>query len=114
MGWAGIPLMSFMYGLDFEPFRPLAYAMVAAGGVTAAIDFIYAIITVLRRQGDVMRLYLIAFAASAVLPFVLVRVIGLAGAVASYLAVMTLLLGLLIWQYARIRREIDRSRDPFA
>lgn len=114
MGWAGIPLMSFMYGLDFEPFRPLAYAMVAAGGVTAAIDFIYAIITVLRRQGDVMRLYLIAFAASAVLPFVLVRVIGLAGAVASYLAVMALLLGLLIWQYARIRREIDRSRDPFA
>ena len=109
-----LPLMSFMYGLDFEQFRPLAYLMVAAGGVTAAIDFLYAIVTVLRRQGDVMRLYLIAFAASVVLPLILVNLFALTGAVVSYLAVMVLLLGLLIWQYVNIRLEISRSRDPFA
>ncbi len=114
MGWLGIPLMSFMYGLDFEQFRPLAYLMVAAGGVTAAIDFLYAIVTVLRRQGDVIRLYLIAFAASIAAPLALVNLFGLAGAVASYLLVMVLLLGLLIWQYAEIRRDITRRSDPFA
>ena len=53
MGWIGIPLMSWIYGLDFEPYRGLAYVMVAAGGVTAAVDFLYQVITVLRRQGDV-------------------------------------------------------------
>ena len=114
MGTIGLPLMSFMYGLDFEQFRPLAYLMVAAGGVTAAIDFLYAIVTVLRRQGDVMRLYLIAFAASVALPLILVNLFALTGAVVSYLAVMVLLLGLLIWQYVNIRLEISRSRDPFA
>ena len=113
-GTTGQPITAGYTRGDLELWAECIARIVTAGGVTAAIDFIYAIITVLRRQGDVMRLYLIAFAASAVLPFVLVRVIGLTGAVASYLAVMALLLGLLIWQYARIRREIDRSRDPFA
>ena len=42
-----------MYGLSFERYRTLALLMVVAGGVTAAIDFIYAIITVLRHAGDV-------------------------------------------------------------
>ena len=50
MGWIGIPVMGFMYGIDFEKFRALAYLMIAAGGVSAAIDFLYAIITVLRHQ----------------------------------------------------------------
>ena len=113
MGWLGIPLMSFMYGVDFEPFRGLAFAMVAAGGVTAAIDFIYAIITILRRQRAVMRLYLISFAAALVLSLVLVNLIGLTGAVASYLGTMALLLVLLIREYVRIRRAITRERNPF-
>ena len=114
MGWLGIPLMSFMYGLDFEPMRPLAYLMVVAGGVTAAIDFLYAIVAVLRRQRAVMRLYLVSFAAAVALSLVLVNIIGLSGAVASYLLTMTLLLVLLIIEYVRIRQAITRERDPFA
>lgn len=111
---AGIPLMGLVYGVDFEPMRPLAAMMVAAGGVTAAIDFLYAIVTVLRRQGSVMRLYLASFAAALVLSLVLVSLLGLAGAVAGYLATMALLLALLAIEYARIRRAIARERDPFA
>ena len=30
MGWIGIPVMSFLYGLDFEPFRGLCFIMLAA------------------------------------------------------------------------------------
>lgn len=113
MGTWGIGLLSMLYGLDFERFRTLAYLMVLAGGVTAAIDFIYAIVTVLRRAGDVMRAYLICFAASVVVPLALVNLLGLTGAVVSYLAVMTLLLVLLIVEYYRIRQSIDHARDPF-
>ena len=113
MGMWGIQLMSLLYGLNFENYRTLAYLMVLAGGITAAIDFLYAIITVLRRTGDVMRIYLICFVASAVLPMILVNLLGLTGAVISYVAVMALLLVLLVLEYVRIRQRITRERNPF-
>ena len=113
MATIGIPLTGFLYGVDFEQFRFLCYLMVVAGGVIAAIDFLYAIVTVLRRQGEVMRLYLVAFAAVTLSSLVLVNLIGLAGAVVSYLASMTLLLALLVWEYIRIRQAIRRERNPF-
>jgi len=113
MASVGIPAMSFMYGLDFERYRGLALLMVAAGGITAAIDFLYAIVTVLRRAGDVMKLYLVAFAASIAAPLALVNLMGLTGAVVSYLATMALLLVLLLIEYVRIRQAITRERNPF-
>ncbi len=114
MNWMGLSLMSFMYGVDFEQFRLLALLMVLAGGITAAIDFLYAIVTVLRRQEAVMTLYLISFAAAIVLSLVLVNLLGLLGAVLSYLGTMTLLLVLLIMEYVRIRQAIARERNPFS
>ena len=113
MAGPGIPLMSFMYGLNFERYRTLALLMVVAGGITAAIDFIYAIITVLRHAGDVTKIYLICFAVSVVVPMVLINLLGLMGAVVSYLAVMALLLVLLIVEYAHIRQRIERARNPY-
>ena len=113
MAGPGIPLMSFMYGLSFERYRTLALLMVVAGGVTAAIDFIYAIITVLRHARDVTKIYLICFAASVVLPVILIKLLGLMGAVVSYLAIMALLLVLLIIEYANIRQRIERDRNPY-
>ncbi len=113
MAGPGIPLMSFMYGLNFGRYRTLALLMVVAGGVTAAIDFIYAIITVLRHAGDVTKIYLICFAVSVVLPVILIKLLGLMGAVVSYLAVMALLLVLLIIEYAHIRQRIERDRNPY-
>ena len=60
-----------------------------------------------------MKLYLICFAASVVAPLILVNLLGLTGAVASYLGVMTLLLFLLLIEYVKIRRAITRERNPF-
>ncbi len=115
MGWIGIGIISFMYGIDFTKYRMLAFLMVAAGGLTAAIDFLYQIITVLRHQDLATKPYLISFGAAIVLSIVLVRIFGLLGAVLSYLAVMALLLVLLTLQYVRIRGIISRTTgDPFA
>lgn len=110
MGWIGIPIMSFMYGIDFEQFRGLSYIMIAAGGVTAIIDFLYQVITVLRRQKSVMKLYVITFGFSLFVPILLIDFTGLPGAVIGYLIVMTILLVLLVWEYASIR--IDLARHP--
>ncbi len=115
MGWIGLDIMGIMYGVDFESYRVLAYLMVAAGGVTAAIDFLYQIITVLRHQELATKPYLIAFCAAVVLSFALVFFVGLTGAILSYLAVMVILLVLLAVQYVRIRGIISEATgDPFA
>lgn len=114
MGWLGIPVMSFMYGVDFEKYRTAAYLMIAAGGVSAAIDFLYAIITVLRHQESATKPYLITFAFALVVPTALIWVMGLGGAVIGYLASMVLLLVLLAMEYYRIRLNLSqRNRSPF-
>lgn len=111
MATIGIPVMSFMYGVDFEQFRGLSYIMIAAGGVTAIIDFIYQVITVLRRQKSVMKLYVITFGFSLFVPILLIDFTGLPGAVIGYLIVMTILLVLLVWEYASIRWELHRHPE---
>ena len=115
MGWIGVSLMSIMYGVDFEPYRGLAYVMVCAGGVTAAIDFLYAIVTVLRHQDSATKPYLITFGFSLFVPVVLIVLTGLPGAVAGYLIIMAILLVLLAGEYITIRRGIaERAKNPFA
>ena len=107
MGWIGLPIMSFLYGIDFEQFRGLCFVMLAAGGVTAAIDFLYQTITVLRRQRDVMALYVVTFGFSLFVPLLLVSFTGLPGAAIAYLIVMCILFVLLVWEYLRIRGVIS-------
>ena len=101
MGWLGIPIMSLMYGLDFEQFRGLCLVMVATGGVCACIDFLYQIVTLLRAQGAVSKLYLVAFAFAVPVSMLLVNYAGLAGAVLGSLVSMAILLTLLVMEYAR-------------
>ena len=110
MGTVGIPVMSFMYGIDFEQFRSLCLVMVATGGVCACIDFLYQIITVLRAQEQVSRLYLIAIAFAVPVSMLLVNFAGLAGAVVSSLVSMAILLVLLVTEYFTIRKRMAGGR----
>lgn len=114
MSWLGIPVMSFLYGVDFERYRVLAYLMVVAGGVSATIEFLYAIITVLRHQRSATRPYLITFAFALIVPTALIWAFGLTGAVMGYLGSMILLLTLLVIGYYRIRLDLSQKRrSPF-
>ena len=114
MSTVGIPILGFLYGLDFSQYLGLSLIMVAAGGVTAAIDFLYQVITVLRKQGSVMKLYLITFGFSLFIPILLIGFTGLPGAIIGYLIVMTILLVLLVWEYLRIRMQMSRERKEAA
>ena len=109
MNWFGITVMSFMYGVDFEQFRGLCFIMLAAGGITAGIDFLYQTITVLRRQRSVTKLYLITFGFSLFIPILLVNFTGLPGVVIGYLIVMCILFVLLVWEYFRIRIDLSNK-----
>ena len=109
--WAvGAPVLGLLYGVDFEPYRGLIVVMVVAGGVSAAIDFIYQAVTLLRKQGSVTKLYIVTFGFSLFIPTLLVGFTGLPGAVLSYLIIMSFLLVLLVWEYLRIR--IALANEP--
>ena len=109
MGWFGLSVMSFLYGIDFEQYRGLCFVMLAAGGVTAGIEFLYQVITVLRRQRAVTKLYLITFGFSLFVPVLLVNFTGLPGAIIGYLIVMCILLVLLVSEYASIRMDLRKK-----
>lgn len=110
MDWLGIPLLGLLYGLDFEQFRTLVHVMVVAGGLTAAIDFLYQVITIQRKQNAVMKLYLIAFVVSLLASLALINLFGLAGAVAAYALEMAVLFALLVVQIVRIRLKAQRAQ----
>ena len=110
----GIPIFSLLYGLDFEQYRGLFYVMLVAGGVTAAIDFLYQVITVLRRQSEVTKLYLVTFGFSLFVPILLINFTGLPGAVIGYLIVMMILLVLLGSEYFSIRAKFERAPNKSA
>ena len=115
MGWIGITVMSFLYGVDFEQFRGLVFIMLAAGGVTACIDFLYQVVTVLRQQRTVTKLYLITFGFSLFVPVLLVNFTGLPGAIIGYLIVMCILLVLLVWEYGKVRMALaERDKQAAA
>ena len=110
MAWIGIPIMSFLYGIDFEPYAQLAYIMLAAGGVTALIDFLYQVITILRRQQVVMGLYLITFGFSLLVLILMTTMMELEGAVVGYLIVMSILAILLVREYVTQRLKFSRAK----
>ena len=110
MGIIGIPVMGVLYGIDFSQYSTLCYIMLAAGGVTAGIDFLYQVITILRRQKIVTELYVITFVFSLIILSLMIRVTGLEGAVVGYLVIMLILFVLLAREYISVR--IDLHRHP--
>ena len=102
-GAVGIWFNGLTYGVDFEPYRMAQYLMIVAGGFSAIIDFLYQIITVLRKQAAATLLYLIAFVIVALSSVVLIRLIGFDGAVYSYLIVMVSLFLMLAIQFVLVR-----------
>lgn len=114
MGWFGISLLGVLYGIDFHQFHGLVYLMLLTGGITAAIDFLYQVITIMRRQRDVTTLYLVAFVFSIFVPWMLVHYAGFEGAVLSYVIIEAILFMLLVWEYFRIRRDLAHGTGRFA
>ena len=102
-GAVGVWLNGVMYGVDFKPYRMAQYLMIVAGGFSAGIDFLYQVITVLRRQAQATVTYFVSFVLVVLAAIILIRLVGFDGAVYSYLAVMVALFVMLGVQYALIR-----------
>ena len=106
MSLFGIRLFSFAYGLDFEKYRPLVLVMCAEGGLCATANLLYQIITLLREQQSITKLYLIALVFAVPVAILLVNFSGLAGAVLANLVIMAILVVLLVYEYLSIRKRL--------
>lgn len=109
MDWFGIAVMNFLYGIDFDRFHGLIMLMLITGGLTAGIDFLYQVITIMHRQKDVTVLYLITFVFSLFVPYLLIHYAELEGAVLSYVIIESILFVLLIWEYFRIMMDLRNA-----
>lgn len=109
MDWFGIEVMNFLYGIDFNQFHGLIMLMLITGGLTAGIDFLYQVITIMHRQKDVTVLYLITFVFSLFIPYLLIHYAELEGAVLSYVIIESILFVLLVWEYFRIMMDLGNS-----
>ncbi len=107
-----VPLNGIMYAADFEPYRGAQYLMMIAGGITAGIDFLFQILTVLRKQAQATRIYLLSTLLALIISPILIRVYQLEGAVYSYLAVMVVLFAALVVTY--IMNRLNDKKDPYA
>ena len=106
MSLFGIRIFSIMYGLDFEQYRPLVLVMCAEGGLCATANLFYQIITLLREQQSITKLYLIALVFAVPVAMLLVNFSGLAGAVLANLVIMAILVVLLVYEYLSIRKRL--------
>jgi O-antigen/teichoic acid export membrane protein len=109
MASVGVSVMGFLYGIDFEPYRSLLYLMLLGGGIQAAIDFLYQVIVIMRRQKDATVPFVMTFLFSLFIPLLLVGYAGLQGAILSYLIIEAILLMLLVWEYVKIRAQMARQ-----
>lgn len=105
MYWVGIPLMNLMYGLNFTKYASLVMIMVVSGFFAACVEFLYQIITLLRAQGTVSKIYLVTFWLTIVISELLVRFSKLEGAVMASMISMGVLLIMLLMQYFSIRSQ---------
>lgn len=89
--WLGIPVLSWLYDLELAPYKSVMLVLIAAGGFNAVSILFYYALTVMRLQKEIFAGYTITFIVSVILPVVMVRSMGIAGAGMAYLIVMMLL-----------------------
>lgn len=100
----GIPILSFVYGVELGQFKLDLMILIIAGGLSAAaVALLYALST-MRCQGKSSVAYVIASVSGLVLPFVMVKKGGITGASLSSVAIMGILVaGLVLVLWYEIR-----------
>ncbi len=91
----GIPVLSFLYGVDLKPYKNVLLMLLVAGGINAINIILYYVLTIMRKQTIVAVMCL--FVAGLALLFVepITARLGLQGAAISYLSLVLLLMTLL-------------------
>lgn len=91
----GIPVLSFLYGVDLTHYKDVLLMLLLAGGINAINIILYYVLTIMRKQNVTAFIYLIVAGASLLFVEKFTRAGGLLGAASSYFVLVTLLMTLM-------------------
>lgn len=106
----GIPILNFLFRLEFVEYKNLMLIMIIGGGLIAIINMLYNVLTIMRLQRYIFVSYLIIFIFSFLLPPIFVERYMLVGAVYSYDILLAILAFLLLCFYSLDRLKEDSNR----
>ena len=84
----GIPVMSMFFGKDLGPYRRVLLILLLGGGMTALVDFMNNIITVIRKQKVLVWIYGITALLALLVSGFMVKTGGIEGASVAYTSVI--------------------------
>lgn len=87
----GIPVLSFLYGVDLSGYRPILLVLLVGGGFNAASVILYYGLVTTRHQGVILPGYAIAAAAAFLFTNAAIGQFGMMGAAFLYDGIMALL-----------------------
>lgn len=97
----GVPILSLVFGVNLSGYQLHAVILIAAGGLIAVVNFMYHVLTVMRKQKILMLAYIAVFLLSLIIPANCVKISGMWGACLSYVILMMVLALLLIGSFYR-------------
>lgn len=104
----GIPILSWLYGVNLQPYMKEFLILILGGGCYGAASVLTYVITVFRKQKNIIGIYLLGASLAQVLAGVLVCKLGMIGAAMTYTVAMGVIcmgLVLYIWYYLKTTVE---------
>lgn len=105
---AGIPVLSFLYGIDLSDYRPVLMVLLVGGAFNAASIILYYGLITTRHQGAVLPGYAIAALAALLFSRVSIEQFGMMGAAYLYVGIMALLVVIFaLFNVYFVKRDAD-------
>lgn len=105
----GIPVLSWLYGLELEPYRGALLILLLAGGLNATNIIFYYVLTIMRKQRYMMLFYSLTTVVAFVSANYLTVKFGIQGAAIAYLLTMLSLNVILIvgigWLFGKEKKN---------
>lgn len=97
----GIPILSFVYGMDLQMYRNDLMILLIGGGFSAAVYFSYNVLTAMRMQKDILLDYVLGAVFVTAIAYYAVKIMNIRGASLSYLISEIVLFILMIGTIAK-------------
>lgn len=80
----GVPVLSFVFGIDITPYKTEFLILLLGGGVSAIVYFLYHVLTAMRKQKFILVNCILASVIITLLSFTMVKNSGITGAAIAY------------------------------
>ena len=95
----GLKIIGALYKIDLTPYKNLEVLMLISGGLISIINYLYHILTIIRKQRELMFSYGIAFLIAIVTSKYLVIYFAMTGAVLALVFTLIILCAMLLFFY---------------